>query len=262
MGLFTTIVNAFDNASGWLDDTQDLLKGNIESDEYKELKDQVTDNTAYLDAGRFINQNDVLKRFHLGNEFQSDSHNDVFVSGFEDPTRLMFKIEFGDWGNSLLDIETIRNQQTTSKFSNVYYEDYDQMPMGLLNLDFRDFQGPNSFNLQTAYNSYNYLLNNNEDARSQYLKQFILGLYTIQKDFPYLFQKITGIDKLQEFNSTNGRRLKDAKITLDCLEGIDLKIKTLLELYRKAAYDDVWQRWVLPDIYRYFKMIIYVFNNS
>ena len=69
MGLFTTIVNAFDNASGWLDDTQDLLKGNIESDEYKELKDQVTDNTAYLDAGRFINQNDVLKRFHLGNEF-------------------------------------------------------------------------------------------------------------------------------------------------------------------------------------------------
>jgi hypothetical protein len=60
----------------------------------------------------------------------------------------MFKIEFGDWGNSLLDIETIKNQQITSKFSNVYYEDYDQFPMGLLNLDFRDFSGVDSFNLQ------------------------------------------------------------------------------------------------------------------
>lgn len=32
-------------------------------------------------------------------------------------------------------------------------------------------------------------------------------------------------------------------------------------MYRKAAYDDVWQRWILPDIYRYFKMIIYVFDR-
>jgi len=78
---------------------------------------------------------------------------------------------------------------------------------------------------------------------------------------PYIFTGIQGLEKLQEFNSTQGKRLKDAKITLNCIEGIDLKIRTLLRLYRKAAYDDVWQRWILPDIYRYFKMIIYVFDR-
>ena len=78
---------------------------------------------------------------------------------------------------------------------------------------------------------------------------------------PYIFQNISGLDKLQEINVIQGKRLKDAQITLKCLEGIDQKIRTLLELYRKAAYDDVWQRWILPDIYRYFKMIIYVFDR-
>jgi len=78
---------------------------------------------------------------------------------------------------------------------------------------------------------------------------------------PYLFKNITGLDKLQEFNATSGKRLKDAKITLTCIEGIDMKIRTLLQLYRKAAYDEVWQRWILPDIYRYFKMIVYVFDR-
>jgi len=54
--------------------------------------------------------NDVMQRFHLGNEFGSESNNEVFVSGFEDPTFLMFKVEFGDWGYSLLDEATIKNQ--------------------------------------------------------------------------------------------------------------------------------------------------------
>ena len=261
MGLFSTIVNGFNNVNTWLDDARDLLNGSLESNEYKELKDQVTDNTVFMDSGRFVSQDEVLRRFHLGNEFQSDSHNDVFAPGFEDPARLMFKIEFGDWGNSLLDIETIRNQQVTNKSSNVYFENYDQFPMGLLDLNFGEFRNNNDWNIQTSYNAYNYLLNNNEDARAQYIQQFVKGLYVIQKDMPYIFQSISGVDKLQEFNTTQGKRIKDVQLTLKCIEGIDLKIKTLLELYRKAAYDEVWQRWILPDIYRYFKMIIYVFDR-
>ena len=173
----------------------------------------------------------------------------------------MFKIEFGDWGNSLLDLETIRNQQVTSKSSNVYFEDYDQFPMGLLDLDFREFKNNTDWNIQTSYNANNYLLNNNEDARAQYIQQFVKGLYVLQKDMPYIFQSISGLDKLQEFNTTQGKRIKDVQLTLKCIEGIDLKVRTLLELYRKAAYDEVWQRWILPDIYRYFKMIIYVFDR-
>ena len=83
MGLFSTIVNGFNNVNTWLDDARDLLNGSLESNEYKELKAQVTDNTVYMDSGRFVSQDEVLKRFHLGNEFQSESHNDVFAPGFD-----------------------------------------------------------------------------------------------------------------------------------------------------------------------------------
>ena len=233
----------------------------------KPLKYHITNSTVRSsdnlgNTGRFIDQNEIIKRFHLGNEFGSQSSNSVFTPGFEDPTYLMFKVEFGDWGYSLLDLNTISIQQSTSKFSNVYYEDYDAFPMGLLDRNFLDFNGSVNWSTDNkTYNTYNYLMNRNEDARASYIKQFIDGLFVIQKDMPYLFQKISGLEKLQDFDATKGIRLKDAKITLECIEGIDLKIRTLLQLYRKAAYDDVWQRWVLPDIYRYFKMIIYVFDR-
>jgi hypothetical protein len=69
MALFSTIVNGFNKVNTWLDDSRDFLNGNLESDEYKNLKNQVTDNTEYRDSGRFVSQDEILRRFHLGNEF-------------------------------------------------------------------------------------------------------------------------------------------------------------------------------------------------
>jgi len=45
---------------------------------------------------------------------------------------------------------------------------------------------------------------------------------------PYLFKSIQGLDKLQELNAEQGRRVKDAKIQISCYEGIDMKIRTLM----------------------------------
>ena len=42
-------------------------------------------------------------------DFNSCS-NRLLQANYEDPTRLMFKVEFGDWGYSVLDTETIKNQ--------------------------------------------------------------------------------------------------------------------------------------------------------
>ena len=77
--------------------------------------------------------------------------------------------------------------------------DYDNMPMGLLDLNYSDIIGTGAdaksnlvFNEQQTYNAVNYLINRNEDRRAQYLRDFIEGIYTIQRDFPYIFQKITG----------------------------------------------------------------------
>ena len=262
MSLFSAvknIVKGTNSAYNFLSGFNSLLTGDTKTNE---LEEKVTNSETWpLPSGRFMEQNEIMKRFHMGNEYGTEMNSEIFSSGFEDPTRLMFKVEFGDWGCSVLDTETIKNQQKTSLFNNIYYEDYDQYPMGLLNLNFLNFDRTENWSNQEHYNTYNYLMNRNEDARASYIKTFVKGLYEIQRSMPYLFKKISGLEKLTSFDATKGVRLKDAKITLECYEGVDLKIRTLLEMYRKAAYDDVWQRWILPDIYRYFKMIIYVFDR-
>jgi len=77
-----------------------------------------------------------------------------------------------------------------------------------------------------------------------------------------LFKKISGLNALEKFDPKTGQRLAaDTKITVECFEGLSLKIRTLMEFYRKAAWDDVYQKWILPENMRQFKMIIYVFER-
>lgn len=257
--------------TSWFKNLWNSAVGNSKQSGQKDFGSEkaYNDATQILDAGDFVNKMAIMKRFHFGNEYGSESHNDVFFNGFEDPTHLTFKIEFGEFGASITDNATIASIQKNSLSSNVFFMDYDKMPMGLLDLNYSDIIGTGAdaksnlvFNEQQTYNAVNYLINRNEDRRAQYLRDFIEGIYTIQRDFPYIFQKITGISKLFEVDVTRGQRLKDVNLQLTCMpDGVDQKIHTLVELYRKAAWDDQYQRWVLPDIMRYFKMIIYVFDN-
>lgn len=247
--------------SGWMQKLIGAYNGT--SQKYYGDSPALTDSESQiLDAGRFMNGLEILKRFRFGNEWGTTSANDVFAPGFEDPTHLSFKIEFGEWGGSISDMSTIRAIQKSSYSSSVINANYDQFPMGLFDLNFQN-PGNMRFNDQTTYNAYNFLLNRNEDRRAQFIKDFIEGFYTIQKDLPYLFQKISGVSKLMDHDISLGQRVKtDTTIQLSCLsDGIDQKIFHLMHLYRNAAWNDLWQRWELPDIYRYFRMIIYIFDN-
>lgn len=201
-----------------------------------------------------------------GNTDTYAAPSEVFQSGYDDPTYLTFRVEFGNWGASTKDfnqnMESLHEQYgwgLGTKFR------YDDLPMGLLDPNFaeqtikeRSFY---AFNAQNTYNAYNYLLQRNEDTRATYIQNFIKGLYEIQYQYPYLFQSISGLDGLVNFEDSRGYRLKDAEIEIECLEGLSQKIRTLMELYKKAAWDDVYQRWILPENYRWFKMIIYVFER-
>lgn len=207
--------------------------------------------------GRSYSLKQIQSRFLQGNEWGTQSTNPVFAVGFDDPAHLTFKVEFGDWGYSTMDKSMIESVERNSIDSGVYYMDFDQFPMGLFKLTREE-----DFQRIKTYSAYSFLANRNEDRRAQYIADFVDGMHALQTDFPYIFQTVSGLEKLTDFDSARGQRLKDATITLQCIdEGIDLKIRTLMELYRKAAWDDEWQRWVLPDIYRYFKMIIYIFDD-
>lgn len=211
------------------------------------------------------------------NEASQDStyqeQSNTFESGYEDPTYMTFRIEFGGWGATTIpSLDTFKLMQRIntispdglSKTAGTNFR-YDDFPSGLLDLNFADISIKTypgySFNHQTSYNAYNYLLMRNEDTRAEYLKQFVEGLYDIQRKYPYVFQSISGLQTLSHVSPSRGIRLKDAQITIDCIEGLSQKITTLMELYRRAAWDQYYQRWILPENYRQFKMIIYIFER-
>ena len=113
--------------------------------------------------------------------------------------------------------------------------------------------------LGKTYSTETYLdINLGDHGRAALLHNFKLALQDIQNNFPYYLQSINGINSLFKVDSASGIRLKDAKIELECMEGLDLKITQLLNMYKKIVWDDVYQRWILPDMMRYFNMKIYI----
>ena len=172
----------------------------------------------------------------------------VFSRIFDEPTYLTFRIEF-DFSKDLIQ----NNASTSDSNGSIIGADaFNYMPEPLLSLN----------DSGKSYSTYKYLLSAlGEERRAAYIKQFVKSLEDIQYNYPFYFTSITGLDSLARIKPEKGIRLLDGdnnKLTIKCLEGLDQKITQLMQLYRKAAWDDVYQRWILPDMMRFFTMRIYV----
>lgn len=227
------------------------------------------------------------------NEDDSAFHPTVFSKMFDEPTYLTFRVEF-DFSNTLAE-NYVPAFQTQSIYGT---QTYNFMPQPLLSLwcnDTRDInatqsgaitlsgqdvpagraqnmgtKGPSdrSTPLADYYSTYSYLRNAvGDQERANMLKRFILALKDIQDNYPYYFTKIDGLGSLMKVKPDGGIRLPYDKgvgggdgnmLTINCYDGLDMKIFQLMQMYRKVAWDDVYQRWVLPDMMRFFKMRIYV----
>lgn len=109
----------------------------------------------------------------------------------------------------------------------------------------------------SIYSAINYLENINEPVRAKYLENFIATLKNIQTNTPWYYQSVTGLDKLFTINpKTAWRPGPDTAITIEMLESIDLRISLLMDLYKKAAWDAEYMRWMLPENMRWFKIHI------
>ena len=207
-----------------------------------------------------------------------------FARAFDEPTYLTFKVEFnfGDtdsfhrnlaYNNNGLDYELIEN----TRFNTMY----DYLPEPLLepyrtnktkviqletryeeesedNSEYTVNVGPDTSTGET-YSTEHYLdITLGEHGRAYLLHNFKLALKDLQENFPYYLKSISGIGNLFKVDPVTGLRLKDATITLDCYEALDLRITQLLNTYKKIVWDDVYQRWILPDMMRYFNMKIYI----
>lgn len=206
------------------------------------------------------------------------AQNSAFVPGFfsrvfDEPTYLSFRIEFmfDDISNYSRNI-AYNNFGVSKDIFYMYDKMYDYMPEPFLDNSsvigyYKDGEdnklGPTQQNSDSSYGfkySTELYLDSQlgDHARAAMLQAFKSALADVQDNFPYYFKSIGGIDTLSTITPSEGIRLKDGKITLSCYEGLDLKITQLMQLYRKIVWDDVYQRWVLPDMMRYFGMRIYV----
>lgn len=99
--------------------------------------------------------------------------------------------------------------------------------------------------------------------RRDMLNAFRNGFLYINKNSPYYFQSISGLDQLLKADIKNihkgaSKPQRMGTLTIDCLESIDMRIFALSELYRKAIYDYTYHRSMLPENLRKFRMWLVV----
>jgi len=169
---------------------------------------------------------------------------------FDEPTYLSFRLIFGD------------DQEYNKTGYNV---SNDVMPHPLFMTDEYNVASSSIANYAntteniTQYSAVRYLIDANEPTRAKMLAEFINKFKYLQTEFSYYFQSIDGVSELIKVDPTKGVRiLPDKKLVVTCLEGLDQRMTYLMNLYRKIVWDDVYQRWVLPDMMRYFTLKIYL----
>jgi len=170
---------------------------------------------------------------------------------YDEPTYMAFRVLFG------------QNASIWSGTS-LFNTNYDRMPHPLFikqKVDATQVTGNQSeieFNRE-LYSTIDYLRDSNEFTRAEMLQEFITLWEDLQKNFQYYFQSIEGIGELLKINPERGKRVgNDVRLTFNMMEGIDQRISYLLNLYRKIAWDDTYQRWILPDMMRFFDIQIFV----
>ena len=108
----------------------------------------------------------------------------------------------------------------------------------------------------------NYLKRIGEESKKQYLQNFINNLQVINRRMPWYWQSVEGVNQLWEYenfqNPYRGTIGNDKKLTISCLESIDLRITMIMDLYRKAAYDLEFRRMVLPENLQRFRVWLWV----
>lgn len=91
------------------------------------------------------------------------------------------------------------------------------------------------------------------------LKAFKNALYKINSEMPWHWQSLAGVERLVQFTPENPYfGGSEAKLTIGCLETINMNIAGLMQLYRKAVWDEKNWRYILPPNLRKFTMYIYV----
>ena len=110
-----------------------------------------------------------------------------------------------------------------------------------------------------------YLERIGDTERAYYLRQFVNLLRDINTQCPWYWQTVEGLDAAwkrgfedDEFKPKYEKGVQ--KLTIGCLESVDLRVTALMDLYRKACFDWEYKRAVVPWNLRLFTTRLYVYE--
>jgi hypothetical protein len=106
-----------------------------------------------------------------------------------------------------------------------------------------------------------YLRRTGEQGKAEALKEFRWLLSRVSDDFPWFFKQISGLEGLWKWgypsaSNDSKTQIDDVTLTLDCYETVDLRMTALADLYRKASWDRLYFRELLPLNKRRFNMTV------
>jgi hypothetical protein len=91
------------------------------------------------------------------------------------------------------------------------------------------------------------------------LQNFKKALMKINKDMPWYWQTLGGLEKLQQTNPLEPYiGGDDSKIAIGCLESVNMAITGLMRLYKEAVFDEEKWTYVVPPNLRKFSVTVYV----
>lgn len=189
------------------------------------------------------------------NVFRKQARNTDFLSMFQDPTTLGFKLFFVNIGSATatgtLNFKDLKNLIKPGGLES-FLEDSNVETLNVTNSTglFGNIDNPNS----ALY----YLKKMGDGARVTMLVDFIETLSKLNSEYPWYFQSIDGL--ADAWNRDFSKPKFKKEITISCLESIDLRVTALMDLYRKIAYDWVNRRCILPENLRKFEMTIKVYD--
>ncbi len=91
------------------------------------------------------------------------------------------------------------------------------------------------------------------------LQNFIKTLNQVNRELPWFWQSLKGLERLQQYNPENAYMGgDDAKLEIETLESLNLTISGLMHLYRRAIFDERKWTYIIPANLRKFRMWVYV----
>ena len=99
-----------------------------------------------------------------------------------------------------------------------------------------------------------------EEAKAEKLRRFTKYLKRFNKEMPWMWQSITGVQGAYEYKDLKDPyRFSDGGVLeIECLETLDFTVAGMFDIYRRCVVDVERMVQILPNNLREFQMFVYV----